>query len=69
VDEFRLLASLPSKDVGPLRFQARRLAPGHFAVLGAQLALAGDWQVRVEARRGEFDSFTQTISIPIRKDS
>ena len=69
VDELRVLATLPSKQIGPLRFEAQRLAPGHFAVLGAQLALSGDWQVQFEARRGEFESFTQTVSIPIRKDS
>ena len=69
VDELRVLATLPSKEIGPLRFQARRLAPGHFAVLGAQLALSGDWQAQIETRRGEFESFTQTVSIPIRKDS
>ena len=68
VDDLRVLASLPSKQIGPLRFIARRLAPGHFAVLGAHLALAGDWQLRLEARRGEFESLTQTVSIPIRKD-
>ncbi len=69
VDDLRMLVSLPSKEIGPLRFTARRLAPGHFAVLGAHLALAGDWQLRLEARRGEFESLTQTVSIPIRKDS
>ena len=69
VDELRVLATLPSKQIGPLRFEAQRLAPGHFAVLGAQLALSGDWQARFESRRGEFESFTQTVSIPIRKDS
>jgi copper transport protein len=69
VDDLRVLASLPSKQIGPFRFTARRLAPGHFAVLGAHLALAGDWQLRIEARRGEFESLTQTVSIPIRKDS
>ena len=69
VDELRVLATLPSKQIGPLRFRAQRLAPGHFAVLGAQLALAGDWQLRLEARRGEFESLTQTVSVPIRKDS
>ena len=69
VDDLRVLASLPSKQIGPFRFTARRLAPGHFAVLSAHLALAGDWQLRIEARRGEFESLTQTVSIPIRKDS
>ena len=52
------------------RFASRRirLAPGHYTVHGAQLALAGDWQLRVEARRGEFEALTATVSIPIRKD-
>lgn len=68
VDELRLSASLPSKDVGPLHFPAHLLAPGHYAAHGAQLALAGDWQVRIEARRGEFEALTGTVSIPIRKD-
>jgi copper transport protein len=69
VDELRLSASLPSKDVGPLRYPAHPLAPGHYAVHGAHLALAGDWQLRIEARRGEFEALTGTVSIPIRKDS
>jgi copper transport protein len=68
VDELRISASLPGEAVGPLRFPAHPLAPGHYAVHGAQLALAGDWQLRIEARRGEFEALTGTVSIPIRKD-
>ncbi len=68
VDELRLSASLASRQVGPLRFTARRLAPGHYSVPGAQLALAGDWQLRVEGRRGEFEALHATVSVPIRKD-
>lgn len=62
-------ASLPSRRVGPLRFDAHPLAPGHYAVHGAELALAGDWQLRLDARRGEFEALTATISVHIRKDS
>ena len=69
VDELRLSASLASRQVGPLRFTARRLAPGHYSVPGAQLALAGDWQLRVEGRRGEFEALDATVSVPIRKDT
>jgi copper transport protein len=68
VAELRVLARLPSRGIGPLRFTARHLAPGHFAVLGVQLPIAGDWQFRLEARRGEFEALTQTVSVPIRKD-
>jgi copper transport protein len=69
VDELRLSATLASRQVGPLRFTARRLAPGHYTSSGVQLALAGDWQLRVEARRGEFEASQATLSIPIRKGS
>jgi copper transport protein len=68
VAELRVLATLPSQGIGPLRFTARHLAPGHFAVLGVQLTIPGDWQFRIEARRGEFEALTQTVSVPIRKD-
>ena len=67
VAELKVSAELPSRKVGPLRFDAHRLAPGHYAVHGAQLALAGNWQLAIEARRGEFEALTATVSVPIRK--
>jgi copper transport protein len=67
--EARVSAVLASKRIGPLRFRATRIAPGHFSVYRAQLALAGDWQLGVEARRGEFESLTTSVSVPIRKES
>jgi copper transport protein len=68
VAEATVAATLASKRIGPLRFQAHRLAPGHLTVHSAQLALAGDWQLRVQARRGEFEALTATVSVPIRKE-
>jgi hypothetical protein len=67
VAELELAASLPSANVGPLRYPAHPLARGRYAVHGAQLALAGDWQLRIEARRGEFEALTTTISVAIIK--
>ena len=67
VAELELNATLPSASIGPLRFEAHRLAPGHYAVHDAQLAVAGDWQVAIQARRGEFESLNATVSIPIRE--
>jgi copper transport protein len=69
VDEATVAATLASRGIGPLRFTAHRAGPGHFVVHGAQLALAGDWQLRVETRQGEFDAANATVSIPIRKDT
>jgi copper transport protein len=69
VTEATVSATLASRGVGPLRFKAHRAGPGHFVVHGAQLALAGDWQLRIETRRGEFDSSEATVSVPIRKEA
>jgi copper transport protein len=67
VDEAKLSARLPSKNLGPLRFPLQRLVPSHYTVSGATFPFPGDWQVTLEARRGEFQSLTQTVSVPIRK--
>jgi copper transport protein len=68
-DAVRVLASLPARDIGPLRYRARRGdEPRVFVVKAANLSLAGDWQLRIEARRGEFDLFTETISVPIEEE-
>jgi methionine-rich copper-binding protein CopC len=48
----------------PLRFRTERLAPGHFTVDVARLAVPGSWNLRVDARRGS-RSFRSTISLPI----
>jgi copper transport protein len=69
-DAVRVLASLPARDIGPLRYRARRGdGPRAFVVQAANLSLAGDWELRIEARRGEFDLFTKTISVPIEEES
>ncbi len=47
VAEVDVAASLASAGIGPLRYEARRLTPGHYTVSGRRsVALPGDWQVR-----------------------
>jgi copper transport protein len=68
-DEVRVSASLPEQDIGPLRRTAKPGTEPHaLAVQAANLSPAGDWRLRIEARRGEFDLFTQTISVPIEEE-
>ena len=69
LDAVNLAATLASARVGPLRFEAKP-SGGHgaFVARGAQLPIAGDWQLRIETREGEFDVFTQTVSIPIDEE-
>jgi copper transport protein len=68
-DEVRVSASLPGKHLGPLRYSAKAgVEPGALVVHGANLSLAGNWRLRIEARRGEFDLFTKTLSVPIEEE-
>jgi copper transport protein len=68
-DEVRVAARLESKDIGPLRYRARPgMEPGAYVVRRANLAPAGEWEIRVEARRGEFDLYTDTVHVPIEKE-
>jgi copper transport protein len=68
-DEVRVAATLPAQGIGPLRFAAEPgMEPGALVVQDANLSLAGDWRLRIEARRGEFDLFTKTISVPIEEE-
>jgi copper transport protein len=68
-DEVRVSARLESKDIGPLRYRARRgMEPGAYVVRRANLAPAGEWEIRVEARRGEFDLYSDTVHVPIEKE-
>jgi copper transport protein len=68
-DEVRVSAALESNDIGPLRYKARRgMAPRAYVVKAADLAPAGDWELRIEARRGQFELFTETVSVPIEEE-
>ncbi len=67
VDEIGLSATLPAVDVGPLRFEATPAGPGH-VISRAEFPLAGDWQLEIDVRKGEFDEWRAFVDIPIRKD-
>jgi copper transport protein len=68
LEEVTISATLASKGIGPLRFSAKPAGELEWIVSGAQLIIAGDWQLRIEARRGEFEVLTRTISVPIREE-
>jgi methionine-rich copper-binding protein CopC len=65
--EVRVVATLPSAGLGPLRFTGiQGTDPGQFAVRQANLPLPGDWQLRVSARRGLKDRYSATVALPIK---
>jgi copper transport protein len=67
VAEATVAATLPDPGIGPLELESHPAGPGHYSVLGASLPLAGDWDLDVGVRRGEFEHHEVTLSIPIRK--
>jgi len=67
VADAKISASLPSKSIGPLRFNLQKIVPSHYTMSGAVFPLPGDWQLTIEARRGQFQSLQTTVSVPIRK--
>ena len=69
LEEVRVSATLASERIGPLRFEAAPGArAGEFVLRNVQLPIAGDWQFRIEARRGQFELLTQTVSLTIREE-
>jgi copper transport protein len=59
-----LSAALPERNVEPLRFDARRIEPGHFRA-DASLPLTGSWQVRAGLLIDDFTKvdFRATIAV------
>ncbi len=63
----KLTATLPSQNLGPLSVPLQRIGPFHYTVSGATFPQPGDWQMTIEARRGQFEALTQTLTVPIRE--
>jgi copper transport protein len=62
-----LTATDESRGIGPLTLRTQRGGPGHWIVAAAPLTLPGTWNLRVTARRGEFDQWSTTIPVPIKE--
>jgi copper transport protein len=61
--------SARSKDIGPLRYRARRgMEPGSYVVKRANLSPGGEWELRIDARRGQFDLFSDRVHISIDEE-
>jgi copper transport protein len=64
--EVNVSARLEDQGIGPLRYRARRgMERGVYVVRRANLSPAGEWELRIDVRRGEFDLFSDTVHISI----
>ena len=66
VDDAKLTATLPDRNLGPLRIPLQRIVPSHYTTSSAVFPEPGDWQMTMEVRKGAFNSYTQTVTVPIR---
>jgi copper transport protein len=66
IAEVRLAASLTRPRLGPLRYSSTPAGPGHFIAPATQFPIAGSWRLTTRVRRGEFDQWSVTTTIPIR---
>jgi copper transport protein len=66
IAEVRLAASLARPQLGPLRFSTTPAGPGHFIAPSTQFPIAGSWRLTTQVRRGEFDQWSVTTTLPIR---
>jgi copper transport protein len=67
VDDAKLTATLPDRNLGPLRIPLQRIVPSHYTTSSGVFPEPGDWQVTVEVRKGQFQSYTQTVTVTIRE--
>ena len=67
VDDARLTATLPDRNLGPLRIPLQRIVPSHYTTSSGVFPEPGDWQVAMEVRKGAFNSYSQTVTVPIRE--
>ncbi len=67
VDDAKLSVTLPSRGLGPLRIPLQRIVPSHYTTSSGVFPEPGDWQATIEVRKGAFNSYTQTVTVPIRE--
>jgi copper transport protein len=65
VGEFRVSASLPSRDIAPIQIPVRRLGPGHYISSGVNLPIRGDWNLTIRILFSETDQAALTGKLPI----
>jgi copper transport protein len=65
VAEVTVDASLPSHSLGPLDYTASSRGKGSFSVTGAELQIAGTWQIQIGVRQGQFNEWLRTVPVNI----
>jgi copper transport protein len=65
IAELTVSASLPSRQIGPLKYTAEKRSPTEYVVTDADLSIAGTWTLNVNVRQGEFDSYEGDAQVAV----
>jgi copper transport protein len=65
VTEITVSASLPSQQIGPLKYTAEKQSADTYVASGADLSIPGVWTFTVNIRKGEFDAFEGKAELPV----
>ncbi len=65
-DEVRVAATNRERGLGPIRAPAVRTQPGTYVAATMPLIAAGDWDVTISVRRGEFDQWDEAFRVTLR---
>jgi copper transport protein len=63
--EFRVTASMPSRQIAPIELSTSIAGPGHYVVTGATLSVAGEWTITLADRISDFDEYVGRFTVPI----
>ncbi len=66
--EVRVSAALPERDIGRIDLAAQLHPGGHVVVPPTSFPLPGRWRFQVTTRLGPFESFSRTVTVPIREE-
>ena len=58
--------ALPAEDIGPLERTPVVAAPGHFQLVGTDLAPAGEWQLTITVKPDRFTEESATVTFRVR---
>ncbi|HEY7563900.1 MAG TPA: copper resistance protein CopC [Acidimicrobiia bacterium] len=60
--EVTIELSLPAQDIGPIVRNPTPAGPGHYLLIGNELALPGEWDITVRQRTSEFEEVVVTVT-------
>jgi copper transport protein len=66
VPEMTAALFLPTRGIGPLDLHLRAAGPGHFVTNDVSVPIAGAWQLQLQVRTSDIDSYPAATSVTIR---